>query len=385
MRSLRLGNLNGIEIKLHPTFLLVLLWVVFDWERAWGRASSPVWFGVIFVLLLFVCVLLHELGHASMATQYGLRVHDVTLSVIGGVARYDNAPLDSRGEMAITLAGPAVNMAIVAGLLPVIALVGVAGGYAVDDYLLSVMQPGVMGLLTGLLISNLMLLAFNLLPAFPMDGGRLIRAALTGPLGRERATSVAVRGGQALALGLAVMSVFRFHSLSLALIAIFLIFAAEAEMRAVRLESALRRMHVGQFALWDMGGIAPDQPLKFALRGGARDIVVTERQRVVGMLWRNDLLNALGSGPGSRTVSEVMEPGVVPVRTDESVFDVHRRMESEHRPALPVTENGIYRGVFTSDRLVHIYRQVAQPIVPGLDPNASIGQVVSGLLRPRAR
>ena len=163
MRSLRLGNLNGIEIKLHPTFVLVLLWVVFDWERAWGRSSSPVWFGVIFVVLLFACVLLHELGHALMATQHGLRVHDVTLSVIGGVARYDNAPIAPRGELAITLAGPAANLAIVVALLPLILLAGLIGGYSTEDYLLSVMQPGPMGLLTGLFAANLLLLAFNLL------------------------------------------------------------------------------------------------------------------------------------------------------------------------------------------------------------------------------
>ncbi|MFM9106158.1 MAG: site-2 protease family protein [Chloroflexota bacterium] len=385
MRSLRLGNLAGIDIKLHPTFLLVLLWVAVDWERAWGRAESPVWFGFVFVLLLFACVLLHELGHALMARQFGLRVHDVTLSVIGGVARFDSAPLTSRGELAICLAGPAANFAIVIALLPLILLAGVVAGYGPGDYLRSVMQPGIPGLMTGLFAANLLLLAFNLLPAFPMDGGRLLRAGLSGILGRERATAAAVRFGQVLALGLGLVAAFRLHSLSLALIAVFLIVAAETEMRAVRVESSLRRMRVGQFALWDMGGIAPDRPLKFALRGGARDIVVTDRQQVVGMLWRNDLLNALSSGGGSMVVADIMEPGVVPVDVDDPVFDVHRRMETERRPALPVAEHGQYRGVFTSDRLVHVYRQVAPPVLPWMDPNASLGELVSGILRPRAR
>jgi Zn-dependent protease/CBS domain-containing protein len=385
MRSLRIGRIGEIEIKLHPTFVLVLLWVVFDWERAWGRTSSPVWFGLIFVGLIFGCVLLHELGHAFMASQYGLRVHDVTLSVIGGMARYDHAPLTPRGEAAIALAGPAVTMAVVVTLFPLMLLFGAFARFTPIDYLLAMIQPTPVGLLAGLIAANVMLLIFNLLPAFPMDGGRVLRAGLATLIGRERATVIAVRGGQALAAVLGIYAVLQFHSLSLALIAGFIILAAEAEGRAVRIESALRRMHVGQFALWDTGGVAPSQPLAHALQGGARDMVVTEGGQVLGMLWRNQLLNELSSGSTSRTVGDVMERGVEAVSPDESIFDVHQRMERERRPALAVAENGVYRGIFTADRLAHVYRQVAPPPLPGLGPNASLGQFVSGVLRLRPR
>ncbi|MGI9254864.1 MAG: site-2 protease family protein, partial [Thermomicrobiales bacterium] len=321
MRSLRLGRFQGIEIKLHPTFVLVLAWVFVDWERAWGRASSPVWFGLIFVLLIFACTLLHELGHALMAMQHGLRVHDVTLSVIGGIARYDNTPLKPAGEAAIALAGPAVSFAIAVALLPIILLFGVAAGFAPIDYLMTVMRPTIPGMLTGLLAANIMILLFNLIPAFPMDGGRVVRAGLTSMLGRERATMLAVRGGQALALSLAFFAGFKLGSLSLVLIALYLIIAAETEGRAVRLEYTLRRMRVGQFALWDMGGIAPNQPLKYALRGGDRDMVVTNHGMVLGMLWRNRVMNELSYGSSTGTVADVMEPGVEPVSMDDSIYD----------------------------------------------------------------
>jgi len=386
VRSLPLGRVNGIEIRLHPTLLLVVLWVLVDWERIAGDFGSPAWFGLVVVALAFGCVLLHELGHAAMALQQGIRVHDVTLSVIGGVARMGHASVSPRTEAAIALAGPAVNLAIVVLLLPALALAMlVAGGP--ESLLRHALSPNPAGLLITLLVVNLMLLAFNLLPAFPMDGGRLLRAALASWVGRDRATAIAVRGGQALALLLGIYAVVALRSPSLALVAAFVIVAAQLEMRAVRVESALRRMRVGQFALWDMGGVAPGQPLSFALRGGARDMAVTERGKVVGMLWRNRLLNELGSGAAGRAVSEVMETGIRPLDVDTSIFDAHQRMKAEHRFALPVTEDGVYRGIFTSDRLVHVHRQVAPPPLPGFGPNDSVGSMLNGLLRlgPRPR
>lgn len=361
MRSLTIARLGEIDVRLHPTFALVFLWVLIDWR--WigaGKDLGAVLFTLLLVLLVFACVLLHELGHVFMARQFGVRVHDVSLSAIGGVSRMEQIPNDPRSEISIALAGPAVNVAVAAALLPLVLLIGVVRGFAsLEEYALTVFSPSFSGLVTTLLYANLLIVFFNLIPAFPMDGGRVLRAGLSPMLTRDGATRVAAVVGEVLAGMLLVVAIFAVQSVILALLAIFIMVVAFAEDRAVRVESAMRRLRVGQFALWDMGGIAPDQPLTYALRGGPRDIVVTEGGRVLGMLWRNRLLAELSSGIPGRTVREAMdtEVSVVDIRTP--IFDVHRLMTEENRWAVPVTEDGFYRGVFTGDRFLHLYRQLA--------------------------
>ncbi|HEX5497799.1 MAG TPA: peptidase M50, partial [Thermomicrobiales bacterium] len=139
----------------------------------------------------------------------------------------------------------------------------------------------------------------------------MLRAGLTSVVGRESGTRIAVWVGQGLAVLLAIVSIFWLHSLTLPLIALFIAALAQSEGRAVRIESAMRRMRVGQFALWDMGGVAPDQPLAVALRGGPRDVAVTRDGRVVGMLWRNTLLSQLGRGGKELTVADAMTNALV--------------------------------------------------------------------------
>lgn len=359
-RSLTIAKLGDIDIRLHPTVALVFLWVLIDW-RQFGdeRAAGAILSTLVLVVLIFACVLLHEFGHVLMAREQGVRVHDVSLSAIGGVSRMDQMPGDPRSEIMIALAGPAVNAALIVALAPVVLLSGIVRGFAsLEDYALTVFSPSIADLLTTLLYANLLIVVFNLLPAFPMDGGRVLRASLTPVLGRERATRMAATVGYALAGLVFLLDVFVVHSIILALLSLFIAVMAYAEDRAVRVESALRRLPVGQFALWDMGGIAPDVPLTYALRGGPRDIVVTHEGKVLGMLWRNRLLAELGAASG-RTVGEVMDQEVPVVDIDTPIYDVHRLMIEQNHSAVPVTEGGHYRGVFTVDRFLHLYRQLS--------------------------
>jgi Zn-dependent protease len=359
-RSLTIARVHDIDVRLHPTIVLIFLWVVIDWRRLGaGQGAVAVVFTLLLVLLVFGCVLIHEFGHAFMARQHGVRVHEVSLSAVGGVARMEQLPGESRAEMLIALAGPAANLALVTALTPIVLLVGVVSGFAsLEDYALTVFSPSLAGLFTTLLYANVLIILFNMLPAFPMDGGRVFRAALSPVVGRDAATRVAVIVGEVFAATLLVFSLFVIQSIILALLALFIMVVAYAEDRAVRVESAMRRLRVGQFALWDMGGIAPDQPLANALRGGPRDIAVTENGRVVGMLWRNSLLAELGKTASGRTVSDVMERSPVTVDVDLPLYDVQRLMSEGDRSAVPVAENGMYRGVFTRDRFLHVYRQV---------------------------
>ncbi len=368
MRSVTVARVCDIDIRLHPTFALVFLWVLIDWRRIGaGVGLSAVVFTLILVILIFGCVLLHEFGHAFMARQHGVRVHDVSLSAVGGVARMEQLPADPRAEMLIAMAGPAANLALVVALAPVVLLIGVVSGFSsLEDYALTVFDPSMAGLTTTLLYANVLIIVFNLMPAFPMDGGRVFRAGLTTALGRETGTRVAVLVGEAFAALLLLFSIFVAQSVILVLLSLFVMIVAYGEDRAVRVESAMRRMRVGQFALWDMGGIAPDQPLATALRGGLRDIAVTKDGRVVGMLWQNRLLAELGRTANGRTVDEVMERDPVTVDVDMPIHDVQRLMDEEGRWAVPVLEAGMYRGIFTGDRFLHIYRQLSPDPVRSL-------------------
>jgi CBS domain-containing protein len=213
------------------------------------------------------------------------------------------------------------------------------------------------GMIASLILVNFALVFFNLAPVFPLDGGRIFRACLTHFVGRNQATRVAVAVGQVLAVAIAIAGI-AVGDFVLPLMALFLIFAAYGEGRAVRLEAGLRRLNVGQFALWDMGGIAPDRALRSALRGGPRDIAVTDGGHVVGMLWRRRILSEISAGSSDTSVGDVMDTDVIAVDVNDSVFDVQQRMRETGRWAVPVLEDGFYRGIFTTDRFIHVYRYV---------------------------
>lgn len=367
-KSLTVARIHDIDIRLHPTFALVFVWVLIDWRRIGaGQGAAAVIFTLILVLLVFGCVLVHEIAHALMARQHGVQVHDVSLSAVGGVARMEQLPGEPRAEILIALAGPAANLALVTALTPLVLLFGILNGFStIEDFALTVFAPSATGLLTTLLYANVLIIVFNMLPAFPMDGGRIFRAAIASVLGRDVGTRIAVIVGEALAAMLLLFSLFVVQSIILALLAVFIMVVAYAEDRAVRVESAMKRLRVGQFALWDMGGIAPEQPLANALRGGPRDLAVTKDGRVIGMLWRNTLLAELRQTAPEKTVGEVMERNPLTVDIDTPIYDVQRLMNEQGRWAVPVTESGQYRGVFTGDRFLHLYRQIAPDPMRGI-------------------
>jgi len=359
MRSLTVGQIHGIDVKVHPTFGLVLLWVVYEWGGKTGGLGA-VAFGLVLMTLVFACVVLHELGHAVMAQHFNIRVHDITLVPIGGVARIEQNPTVPASEILIAVAGPAVNVAIAVALAPVVILVGLVGGFDVlGTYLVEPTLAAPAGLLIYLLAMNIMLVLFNLLPAFPLDGGRVLRATLLRYTDRERATSIAVVIAQVMALLLAAVGVW-LKDFGLPVIAVFILVGAWAESRAVRVEMAMHRLRVGQFALWDHGGVSPAQPLTRALTGGPRDQVVTQSGKVIGMLWRHTLLHALNGG-GDRRVGDIMDTEIPIVDVNDSLFVVQQRMNELNRWAIAVTEDGLYRGIFTAERFAHIYRQLTNP------------------------
>jgi Zn-dependent protease len=365
VRAFHVARLMDVDVHIHPTFLLIFVWAVARWGFGPEGGAGALVLGLVFVLLIMASVIIHEFGHVVMARQFGVQVLDVTLWPFGGVARIEQIPARPRAEFMISLAGPAMNLAIFVALLPVLLLVGLIGG---REALLAGAdlfdRITLIGLVTYVAITNLLIMAFNLIPAFPMDGGRVLRAALTPVFDRDRATSVAVGLGTLLAVAAIAWGLWD-RSIMLVAVGAFVAIAAQAEARAAHAEAGMRRLRVGQFSLWDMGGISPDQPLTLAMRGGPRDLVVTRDGKVVGMLWRTDLLNGLQGGVGGRTVGDVMDSSVYIADVDDSVLDVQRMMNSMNRWAVPVTEDGNYRGIFTADRFVHLHRQVMPPLFSG--------------------
>jgi Zn-dependent protease len=190
--SWKIGSYAGIGVYIHATFLLIILFVIFQ-HWALGNSIAETSLGVLFTLAIFLCVVLHEFGHALAAKRYGIRTRDITLLPIGGVARLERMPDEPRQELLVALAGPAVNV-VLAFLLFI--------GLAATDNLVA---PETMGVAHGsfferLLFVNLFLVAFNMIPAFPMDGGRVLRALLATRMEYTRATSVAAALGQGIAL-----------------------------------------------------------------------------------------------------------------------------------------------------------------------------------------
>lgn len=359
-RSIDIGTFRGVAIKVHPSFALLLIWIVYQWGIAAGEGIRGVIFGTIVLIAVFGCVLAHELAHAVVAIRHGLGVQDITLLPIGGVARIEHASLTPRAETLIAVAGPLMNIVIALVLTPLVLLVAVARNInQAIGILLYADEISIAGFILYLWIANILLALFNLLPAFPMDGGRVLRALLSVHRNRLSATRIAVYIGQSLAVALAAIGILAGDYL-MPLVSLFILVSAQIEIRHVEIESALRMLPVGQFALWEAGGISPDVPLAFATRGGPRDIVVTRDNHVVGMLWRHELLNHLSLPRHEIYVRDVMDRGFHSAQVEDSVYDVHLWMHDSNRSAVPVIDNGEYRGIFTGDRLEHVYQVIEQ-------------------------
>lgn len=252
--SFSLGRLLGSELRIHATFFLLIAWI----GTATWLSEGPVaaLFNIAFVLSLFACVVAHEFGHALMARRYGIRTPDITLLPIGGMARLERIPEKPREEIMVALAGPAVNVVIW------LVLTVVLGVQSTPTDLISLEEPN-QGFLERLAAINLFLVLFNLIPAFPMDGGRVFRAALSGSLGRVKATAIAARGGQIMAFLFGYFGLVSGNPI-LILIAIFVFMAAMAENSDVYLHDLTKGVMARDAMITSYEALDPDAPLKSA-------------------------------------------------------------------------------------------------------------------------
>jgi len=328
--SLPILRVAGIQLRIHITFLLLIAWLAFGYYAQSGSAVAAS--RVIFVLLLFLCVVLHEFGHAFAAKAFGINTPDITLLPIGGVARLERMPEEPVQELIIAVAGPLVNVVIALGLF-------VAGG---SQALLnpSTVEGG--GLIAQLLTINIMLVLFNLLPAFPMDGGRVLRALLATRMSYARATQVAATVGQGFAF------VFGFLGLLwnpfLIFIALFVYIGASQEAALAQMKDVSRRFPVSSAMVREFRTLSEDASLQEAvdalLATSQHDFpVVNEAGTVTGVLTRQDLIAALRKNDPTLTVGDVMRRDIPTVTTGTRFEDAFRIMQECNCPAVPVLDS----------------------------------------------
>jgi stage IV sporulation protein FB len=363
--SFPLLRLRGIDIKVHATFALVLVWAAYYWGFGTDAGLRGALYGVVATLLLFVCVTLHELGHAITAQRYGVEVRDITLLPIGGVARIE-VPENPRQELWIALVGPAVNVAIAAVLIAAGALLR-ATSLAMPSDLGDAMRDAEWGgLLAFLTLANIALVLFNAIPAFPLDGGRVLRAVLALRTDYRRATRIAVSVGQTLALAFGLLGFLAFDFF-LIVIAVFVWLGASAEGQHVALDDVLGGATVGQamirqpqvLAATDLLGRAVELTLSTAQ---ADFPVVEPGGRVVGLLTLDDLLRGLRDRPAA-SVGEVMRREFAVTRSEESVAAAQGQLGGAGVRALPVVRpDGRLAGLLTAADVGEAFRLLtAQP------------------------
>jgi Zn-dependent protease/CBS domain-containing protein len=343
--SWRIGKVAGIPIQIHWTFLILIAYVLLGQfltgHDLWEAAE-----GVGFVLALFGCVVLHELGHALVAQRFGVQTADITLLPIGGLARLQRIPEKPGQELAIALAGPAVNVAIVGVLL--------VAGVALPADVNNPQHLVVARFWPKLLLVNLFLALFNMLPAFPMDGGRVLRAILAMWMEYAKATRLAASVGQLMAIGFGLLGLSVGNPILL-LIAMFVWFGAEGEALQVEERVVLKDVQVRAAMLTEFHTLAPSDTLGHAaevlLSGTQHDFPVVSDHTFAGVLTRSNLLSGLAKGGRDAPVSDFVTSELAAVEAGSPLVPAMAKLRQEALPCLQVVDGGRVVGLLTLENV----------------------------------
>ena len=376
--SFKIGSAFGIELRVHLTFFLILVYAAFVWGSLYGEGVAGAFYGALVIIALFVCVVIHELSHSRMAIYYGGEVSSITLLPIGGVSLMKKMPEEPTRELLVSLVGPLSNLVIAALLVPVMYLIPnpVDGAWGAFSQLANsnaniLVGISVQGFVSYMFFINVLLAVFNLLPAFPLDGGRVFRSILAERMSYARATHTAVRVGQIFAFALGLIGVLTVDIIFI-IIAVFIYMGAEQEGAGTEMKNILARLSVGDAVASDTQTLAPADRLgdvvKLVLHELQEDFPVESEGRLVGVLTRANLINGLhGLGPDG-LVQEVMEKDF-PVVTAEAPFsEVYEKMNETRVRAVPVLRDGKLLGLVTMEHLSEVFMLLTatdRPIVPG--------------------
>ncbi|MCA9586172.1 MAG: site-2 protease family protein [Myxococcales bacterium] len=368
--SWKLVRLAGIDVYVHATFLMLLAWIGFVHWRTGGMQAAAA--GVALIAAAFGTIVLHELGHALVARRFGIRTRDITLWPIGGIARLERMPEKPEQELLVSVAGPAVNAAIAVVLGATVLVMGLS------VFPESLAGGGIGSFITKLFWINLVIALFNLLPAFPMDGGRVLRALLAMRGDYVKATRTAATIGQGFALLLGLVGLFT--NPLLIFIALFLWMGAAAESGAVQLKGALVGVPVHVAMQTEYRALSPDTSLGDAARtllAGSQTefpVIGATPGRVLGVVTRSSLVAGLAArGQGAR-VDEIMNVHFAIAEPYESLDAVLGRIEESGCQLVPVLHQGRLAGIVTSENISELILlrgaiEVRQSRVQGLSPH----------------
>jgi len=344
--SLNVGTIAGTAVRVHVTFLLFLGWIfVASWVSGGPEAA---WQGLAFMVLLFACVVAHEFGHIFTARAFGVSTPDVTLLPIGGVARLERIPEQPYEEFLVAIAGPLVNVAIA------FTLVLLAGAH-LDTGDLYAVERTTTSMVDRLAAVNLFLAVFNMIPAFPMDGGRVLRAVLAARMGYVRATELAALIGQGVAFALGFIGLF--SNPMLIFIAIFVYLAAASEAHLVAIRAMSRGVPVSAAMMTRFATLTPDAHVDEAVQtllqtSQSEFPVVDAAGKPVGLLGRGDLIRALKQlGPDAR-VADAMSATVPTIGHRRCLDEAFRMLQEKSAPAVAVIDGtGRLTGLVTSETI----------------------------------
>ncbi len=359
-RSLKIATIRGIDVRVHITFPLIVLWAAVEWGAGDGFSPSDALYGIVLVLLLFACVVLHELGHSLTAMRFGVRVRDITLLPIGGVAQMRKMPDKPRQELAVAVAGPAVNVGIALVLGALIWAFSLSHPYVSPIRMLRLMlRPGVQGAFFYLFFANIGMALFNLIPAFPMDGGRILRAVLSMGVNPARATIIAARVGQTLSVGFLIAGVY-FYNPMLMVAGVFIFYGAVGELRLANLQKILSGITAGQVVGESSAPtLDPNQALgtvtQLAVFNSEPNYPVVEDGKVIGVLAIPTLNQALKQHGPWAPVRDAMAVYSVNAQASDTLLDVQQLMADAESDTVQVCDDGGFRGILTRQHITQLY------------------------------
>lgn len=347
--ALYLGNILGIKVFIHWTFVILLAWV-FLMQTQMGHGFSEAIWGVVFILALFVCVIFHEFGHALTAKRYNIQTKDVTVYPIGGVATLESMPRKPKQELMVAFAGPAVNIVIAAALWIYMQLSATMPDWTV---LKNVDHMQTESFVFNLFVANIILAVFNLIPAFPMDGGRVLRALLAFKMDRSKATRIAAEVGQFLAILLVFLGFF--FNFWLVFIGLFIYLGASSEATYEATHSILEGYDVRKVLMTRFTTLLPNDSLEKAVQilldGKEQDFLVATDGKVQGVLSRKELIQGLSAFGKSSPVRNSMRTDFTILSPEMSLQDVFSNMTTKGYKVYPVQDKGVLVGMVDKENI----------------------------------